>query len=61
MATPNAPKAEFVDIFAQGGELMLEGEPVPAAGYVDLSDEPGFGYTLNPRALNGEARIAVIW
>jgi L-rhamnonate dehydratase len=61
MATPNAPKAEFVDIFAQGGELMLEGEPVPAAGYVELSEEPGFGYTLNPRALTGEARIAVIW
>lgn len=61
MATPNAPVAEFVDIFAQGGELMLEGEPVPACGYVDLTDEPGFGYRLNPRALTGEARIAVIW
>lgn len=61
MATPNAPMAEFVDIFAQGGELPLCGEPVPKAGWVDLSDAPGFGCTLNPRALSGDVRIAPIW
>ncbi|MDE3167419.1 MAG: hypothetical protein KGN36_16575 [Acidobacteriota bacterium] len=31
-ATVNAPEAEFVDSFAQQGELMPEGEPVPAGG-----------------------------
>ncbi len=61
MATPNSPKAEFVDVFAQGGELMLEGEPVPANGFIELSSESGFGYRLNRRALAGDAKIAPIW
>lgn len=61
MATPNSPKAEFVDVFAQGGELMLEGEPVPANGFIELSSESGFGYRLNRRAIEGDARIAPIW
>ena len=61
MANVNSPAAEFVDVFAQGGELMLEGEPKPQAGYIELTDAPGFGYSLNPRALTGEARIAPIW
>ncbi len=61
MATPNSPKAEFVDVFAQGGELMLEGEPVPSNGFIELSAAPGFGYQLNRRALAGDARIAPIW
>lgn len=57
MATPNAPEAEFVDIFAQGGEPALEGEPVPRGGFVEISDAPGFGYRLNPRAATGMAPI----
>ncbi len=61
MATPNCPRAEFVDIFAQGGELLLEGEPVPRGGWLELPDTAGFGYRLNERALRGEARIAMIW
>ncbi|MEP6539541.1 MAG: enolase C-terminal domain-like protein [Bryobacteraceae bacterium] len=61
MATPNSPKAEFVDVFAQGGELMLEGEPIPRNGFIELPATPGFGYTLNQRALAGDARIAPIW
>jgi len=61
MATPNSPKAEFVDVFAQGGELMLEGEPIPKNGFIELPATPGFGYRLNQRALTGEARIAPIW
>ncbi len=61
MATANAPKAEFVDVFAQGGELLLAGEPVPGCGFVELSDEPGFGYELNERALRGEVNVPPIW
>lgn len=61
MATPNAPRAEFVDIFAQGGELMLSGEPIPKGGFVTLNEAPGFGYELNQRALNGEVKVAPIW
>ncbi len=60
-ATSNSPRAEFVDVFAQGGELLLEGEPQPAGGWIDLSDEPGFGYRLNQRALRGQTAIAPIW
>jgi hypothetical protein len=29
MATPSSPAVEFVDVFAQGGQLMLQGEPLP--------------------------------
>lgn len=61
MATNNSPRAEFVDVFAQGGELLLEGEPQPAGGWIDLPDAPGFGYRLNARALAGEVPVAPIW
>ncbi len=61
MATHNAPRAEFVDIFAQGGQLLLEGEPVPRGGWIDLPADPGFGYRLNQKALRGEVPVAPIW
>jgi L-alanine-DL-glutamate epimerase-like enolase superfamily enzyme len=60
-STTNSPRAEFVDVFAQGNELLLEGEPVPRNGFIELSDAPGFGYRLNERVLRGEARVAPIW
>ena len=60
-SNPGSPMAEFVDIFAQGGELLLEGEPVPQGGYVELGAEPGFGYRLNQRALRGEVAVVPIW
>jgi L-rhamnonate dehydratase len=61
ISTPNSPRAEFVDVFAQGNELLLEGEPVPQNGYIELSRAPGFGYKLNERVLRGEAQAAPIW
>jgi L-rhamnonate dehydratase len=61
IATHNSPRAEFVDIFAQGGQLLLEGEPVPQGGWIALADQPGFGYRLNQRALRGEVPVAPIW
>jgi L-rhamnonate dehydratase len=56
-----SPRAEFVDVFAQGGELLLEGEPTPKGGWIELDDSPGFGYRLNQRALRGEVPVAPIW
>lgn len=61
ISTTNSPRAEFVDVFAQGNELLLEGEPIPRNGLIELSDAPGFGYKLNQRVLRGEAQVAPIW
>lgn len=61
ISTPNSPRAEFVDVFAQGNELLLEGEPVPQNGFIELTRAPGFGYRLNERVLRGEAQVAPIW
>lgn len=60
-STTNAPRAEFVDVFAQGNELLLEGELIPRNGYIELNDAPGFGYRLNTRILEGKAQVAPIW
>jgi L-alanine-DL-glutamate epimerase-like enolase superfamily enzyme len=61
ISTTNSPRAEFVDVFAQGNELLLAGEPTPRNGFIEVSDAPGFGYMLNERVLRGEARVAPIW
>ncbi len=61
MATPNSPRAEFVDIFAQGGKPILRGDPQPKDGHVELSDVPGFGYELEEEMLSGEALAALIY
>jgi L-alanine-DL-glutamate epimerase-like enolase superfamily enzyme len=61
MATHNSPRAEFVDIFAQGGKPLLRGEPEPTNGYLELSDRPGFGYDLDEEILSGTKPAALIW
>jgi L-rhamnonate dehydratase len=61
ISTTNSPRAEFVDVFAQGNELLLEGEPIPRNGFIELSSASGFGYKLNERVLRGEAQVAPIW
>ncbi len=61
MATPNSPRAEFVDMFAQGGRPALAGEPQPQNGFVSLTDAPGFGYELDEEVLSGKAPAALIW
>lgn len=61
LSTTNSPRAEFVDVFAQGNELLLEGEPVPQNGLIELGRAPGFGYKLNQRVLRGEVQVAPIW
>jgi len=61
MATSNAPRAEFVDIFAQGGRPLLKGEPRPKNGFLELSAAPGFGYDLDETVLTGTAPAALIW
>jgi len=61
MATHNSPRAEFVDIFAQGGNPILRGEPEPKNGFVELSDRPGFGYEPDEGILAGSKPAALIW
>jgi L-rhamnonate dehydratase len=61
ISTSNAPRAEFVDIFAQGGKPLLKGEPQPKNGFVELSEAPGFGYELDEELLSGKAKAALIW
>lgn len=57
----NCPRAEFVDIFAQGGRPLLKNEPQPKNGFVELSSAPGFGYDFDPEVLDGHAAAALIW
>lgn len=61
MSTHNSPRAEFVDIFAQGGKPILKGEPQPQNGFVDLGESPGFGYELDEDVLSGKSPAALIW
>jgi L-rhamnonate dehydratase len=61
IATPNCPRAEFVDIFAQGGKPILKGDAQPKNGYVELGDAPGFGYELDEALLSGDASAALIF
>jgi L-rhamnonate dehydratase len=61
MATPNAPRAEFVDIFAQGNRSLLKGDVQPKNGFVELSGAPGFGYDLDEEVMAGKANVALIW
>jgi len=60
-STSNCPRAEFVDIFAQGGRSILRGEPEPKNGYVELSDAPGFGYEIDEELISGKASAALIF
>jgi len=61
MATNNAPRAELVDIFAQGGRPALRGEPQPSKGFIELDARPGFGYELDEEILAGKTPAALIW
>lgn len=61
ISTPNAPRAEFVDIFAQGGRPLLKGEPQPKNGFIELSEAPGLGYELDEEVISGKSPAALIW
>jgi len=60
MATANSPRAEYVDIFAQGGRALFKGEPQPRDGYIELSAAPGFGYEPDKEVFSGGATAALI-
>lgn len=60
MATPNCPRAEYVDVLAQGGRTLFKGDPQPKDGYMELSAAPGFGYEPDEEVLLGKARAALI-
>jgi len=55
-----SPFAEYIDIYAQGGEPNFINEPKPQDGFIILDDKPGFGYDINPKLLEG-AKPVPIW
>ena len=61
ISTHNCPRAEFVDIFAQGGRSILRGDPVPEGGFVELSEAPGFGYELDEEVIAHKTNVALIY
>jgi L-alanine-DL-glutamate epimerase-like enolase superfamily enzyme len=61
ISTHNCPRAEFVDIFAQGGRPILRGDPVPEGGFVELSGAPGFGYELDEEVIAHKTNVALIY
>jgi L-alanine-DL-glutamate epimerase-like enolase superfamily enzyme len=61
ISTGNAPRAEYVDLFAQGGRPILKGDPQPQDGFIELTEAPGFGYELDEEVLADKARTAMIW
>ncbi len=52
-AFPNCPVAEFLIMSPAADRIvplfggLLKNEPLPADGYIELSDEPGWGVELN--------------
>lgn len=55
---PSCPMAEFLVMSPQADTIvsyfgkLFKDEPLPKDGYVELSDKPGFGVTLNREELN---------
>jgi L-rhamnonate dehydratase len=56
------PMAEYIDIYrGTARPWVLTDDPRPRNGLLQLSDAPGFGYELNPAALQPGATVAPIW
>ena len=57
-----SPRCEFLDIYA-GSEhgCVLDGEPSPVDGVLEISDTSGFGYTLNERVFTEGLPVSPIW
>eukprot|EP00542_Grammatophora_oceanica_P011406 CAMPEP_0194037820 /NCGR_PEP_ID=MMETSP0009_2-20130614/10150_1 /TAXON_ID=210454 /ORGANISM="Grammatophora oceanica, Strain CCMP 410" /LENGTH=203 /DNA_ID=CAMNT_0038680131 /DNA_START=42 /DNA_END=653 /DNA_ORIENTATION=+ len=55
---PNCPLAEFLVMSPKADEIvsyfgkLFSDEPLPKDGYLELSEKPGFGVTLNREELN---------
>jgi len=49
------------DVRRQLAATVLKGEPQPRNGFVELSEQPGFGYELDQDVLSGKAAAALIW
>jgi len=60
MVTLNCPRAEYVDVLAQGRRTLFRGDPQPSGGYVELGSAPGFGYEPDEEVLQGKAPAALI-
>ncbi len=57
-----SPRCEYLDIYRGANTTwVLTDDPRPANGWLELSDQPGFGYALNPRAFEEGVTVAPIW
>jgi len=57
-----SPRCEFLDIYDCGeAPWLFTGEPRPVEGKLFLESGPGFGYSLDQRALVAGAQVAPIW
>lgn len=57
-----SPRCEFLDIYAgSDAGWVLNDEPAPIGGVLEVSDAPGFGYTLNERVFAEHLPVSPIW
>jgi len=56
------PFIEYVDIYrGTTSDWVLTGDPRPVGGLIELSDGPGFGYSLDERVFAEGLPVATIW
>lgn len=56
------PFVEYVDIYrGTTKDWVLTGDPRPVGGLIELSDAPGFGYSLDERVFADGLPVATIW
>jgi len=57
-----SPFCEYIDIYREATpDWVLTDDPRPAEGYLTLSDESGFGYTLNTKVFSNGEPVTPIW
>ena len=57
-----SPRCEYLDIYeGSPAGWVLSRDPRPREGWLELSEEPGFGYALNEGAFADGALVSPIW
>jgi L-rhamnonate dehydratase len=57
-----SPRFEYLDIYhGSPAGWVLSRDPRPREGWLELSEEPGFGYALNEGAFADGALVSPIW
>ncbi len=57
-----SPRCEFLDIYAgSDAGWVLDNEPAPVGGKLELPETPGFGYTLNKQVFAEQLPVSPIW